>query len=498
MMLKVLLANAPNPTDNRNASNYACYPHIGIVQLATATREALGDRVDIQVVDGGISNTETVQQAVRDFAPDVVGISALTPTYSEALKIAETAKACGAKVVLGDDHAIFFPEMILRNRPQIDYVIANDGGEIPFVELIRMLLDDTGSLSEVSSLAYRRDGRIHVNPAPKYALSLRNTIPDLSFIDDVLDVYADNYRQQFGHLHGHQVRPVTVNNARGCENGYKRCTYCSIADLTVNTGDPRGFWKTIDQYNREHGINLFFEVYDSFTASPRYVDALIDSTPPHLKRRIDDGELQVMVYARALGLTKRNNVDKLRRLGVTRANIGLDAADPEMLEAQRKNKTTGETNLEAIRMLNKAGISVHASYIAGAPGERPETLDRTIAGIRQMLGEVELSSVEFSRFIPLPNSPAWDLLVDYERPNFFKSSEEIDSYLTALGITVTRQDREEMFARFGEKDLLDIDELGAFWADNFTHITERYALERIGEVDEMVSAHNVRTGNNVG
>ncbi|MER7517895.1 B12-binding domain-containing radical SAM protein [Streptomyces sp. NPDC126499] len=361
MTLKVLLANAPNPTANRNASNYACYPHIGIVQLATATRDALGDRVDIRVVDGGISNTETVRQAVRDYAPDVVGISALTPTYSEALKIAETAKAGGAKVVLGDDHAIFFPEMILRNRPQIDYVIANDGGEIPFVQLVRALVDGA-DVSEVSSLAYRKDGRIHLNPAPKYALSLRNTIPDLSFIDDVLDVYADNYREQFGHLHGHTVRPVTVNNARGCENGHKRCTYCSIADLTVNTGDPRGFWTAIDQYNREHGINLFFEVYDSFTASPRYVDALIDAMPPHLKRRIDHGELQVMVYARALGLTKRNNVDKLRRLGVTRANIGLDAADPEMLEAQRKNKTTGETNLEAIRMLNKAGISVHASF----------------------------------------------------------------------------------------------------------------------------------------
>jgi hypothetical protein len=55
-----------------------------------------------------------------------------------------------------------------------------------------------------------------------------------------------------------------------------------------------------------------------------------------------------------------------------------------------------------------------------------------------------------------------------------------------------------MFARFGDQDLLDIDESGAFWADNFTHISEQYALERIGEVDEMVSAHNVRTGNNVG
>nr|WP_284581475.1 cobalamin-dependent protein [Streptomyces sp. 2P-4] len=213
MTLKLLLANAPNPTANRNASNYACHPHIGIVQLATATRDALGDRVEIRVVDGGISNTAAVQRAVRDFAPDLAGISALTPTYSEALEIASTAKACGAQVVLGDDHAIFFPEMILRNRPQTDYVIANDGGEIPFVQLVQALADGSG-VSRVSSLAYRDGGRIRLNPAPKYALSLRNTIPDLSFIEAVLGTYADNYRAQFGHLHGHEVRPVTVDNAR--------------------------------------------------------------------------------------------------------------------------------------------------------------------------------------------------------------------------------------------------------------------------------------------
>ncbi|AMW10200.1 hypothetical protein A4E84_12155 [Streptomyces qaidamensis] len=63
---------------------------------------------------------------------------------------------------------------------------------------------------------------------------------------------------------------------------------------------------------------------------------------------------------------------------------------------------------------------------------------------------------------------------------------------------MTREEREEMFARFGDQDLLDIDELGAFWADNFTHISEKYALERIGEVDDMVSAFSVRTGNSVG
>lgn len=451
MPLKVLLVNAPNEVVNRNASNYACYPHIGIVQLATAVRARFGDRIAVEVIDGGISRTDAVQERVARAAPDVLGISALTPTYGEALKIAETGKRAGATVVLGDDHSGFFPELILARRPFVDYVVANDMGEQPFAELIACLLGER-HVEDVSSLVFRdADGRVRTNPAPKYRLADHNTIPDLGLIEDTLATYTENYRGPFGHLHGHEITPITVNNARGCENGRRRCTYCSIADLSVNTGTPKEFWRTIEAYHEAFGINLFFEVYDSFTASPRYVDALIDEVPPGLRRKLEEREIELMVYARALGLTKRDNVEKCRRLGVSRVNIGLDAADPEMLEAQRKNKTTDQTNLDAIRRLNQAGISVHASYIAGAPGETPESLARTIAGIRRMLGEVELASVEFSRFIPLPNSPAWDILTDAEAPVFFKD----------------RADGE-------------------------------HALAQIAEVDDVVTQHNVRTGKNVG
>lgn len=497
MPLDILLVNAPNEIVNKNASNYACYPHIGIVQLATAVRERFGSRVHVGVIDGGISSTSVVQERVARAAPDVLGISTLTPTYGEALKIADRGKRVGATVVLGDDHAGFFPERILRARPSVDYVVANDMGETPFVELVASLLGDT-PIDTVSSLVYRRDGDIHTNPAPRYRLADHNTIPDLSLIEDTLPIYTANYRELFGHLHDRAVTPITVNNARGCENGNRRCTYCSIADLVVNTGTPKAFWQTVERYHSNFDVNLFFEVYDSFTANPRYVDALIAETPPRVRRLLEAGEIELMVYARALGLTKRDNVEKCRRLGVTRVNIGLDAADPEMLEAQRKNKTTDQTNLEAIRLLNRAEISVHASYIAGAPGETAESLARTITGIRQMLGEVELASVEFSRFIPLPNSPAWDILLDSEQPTFFKDRAEIDRYLHKLGLDVSRATRRELASRYRQQDLLDINELAEVWLEHFTHIDGDYALEQIAEVDDVVIQHNVRTGKNVG
>jgi radical SAM superfamily enzyme YgiQ (UPF0313 family) len=497
MPLRIMLVNAPNELNHDQASNCACYPHIGIVQLATAARAEFGSEVEVEVVDGGISDTAAVQDAIRTSKPEVVGISALTPTYGEALKIAATAQREGATVVLGDDHAGFFPEWILRSRPCVDYVIANDVGEVPFVEFVGAVLGRT-SLERVSSLVHREGDAIKRNAAPRYALTDRSTIPDLALIEGDLEVYGRNYSRQFGHLHAHTVKPITINNARGCENGKKRCTYCSIADLVVNTGEPSVFWDAVERYHSEFGINLFFEVYDSFTASPRYVESLIAAMPRRIGRKLDGGEIQLMVYARALGLTKRNNTEKLRRLGVTRANIGLDAADSEMLEAQRKNKTTYETNIEAIRLLNCAGISVHASYIAGAPGEREDTLERTINGIRRMLGEVELASVEFSRFIPLPNSPAWDLVADYDHPRFFRDQAEIDLYLERLGISMTLEEHRCLSVRYRERDLLDIDELARVWIENFTHIDHEYALERIAEADAVIRAHNVRTGKNVG
>ncbi|GGT59192.1 hypothetical protein [Streptomyces purpureus] len=104
--------------------------------------------------------------------------------------------------------------------------------------------------------------------------------------------------------------------------------------------------------------------------------------------------------------------------------------------------------------------------------------------------------MEFSRFIPLPNSPAWDLLVDYDRPSFFRSSDDIDAYLAGLDITITPEKRRAVrpLRRGGPARHRGTRRR----AENFTHVTEEYALSRIADVGELVTAHNVRTGNNVG
>jgi len=470
---------------------------MGIVQLATRLNQEFGDKIEIGLIDGGISTKGEIIEKIEAFKPDLVGISVLTPTYEEGLKIAQAAKTMGAKVVLGDDHAIFFPEKIIRNRPYVDFIIANDVAEQPLVELVNSLYYKR-PLDSVCSLVYRDKDTIKTNPSKKYLLKTLNTVPDLNLISDKLSIYSQKYYEAHGQLHGKKINVVTINNARGCENGVVRCSYCSIADLTINTGDPRRFWETIGHYHAEHGINLFFEVYDSFTSSPVYIDQLLQTMPKNIRTLIDSGDIEFMIYARALGLLKRDNVQKFKRLGVKRVNIGLDSGDTKMLEAQRKNKTTNQTNLMALKALKMADMSVHGSFILGALGETRTSVENTVAHIIDCMEKVDFSSVEVSRLYPLPNSPIWDILVNAEHPQFYKDKSEIDQVLSEMGITIDEAHWASIRQKYCDLDLFNFQDLMNDWYENFTHVEQSYVLEKIAHLDKIIQAAKIRTGKNVG
>ena len=172
--MRIMLINSPNLMSQHNA-NFALFPPIGIVQLATRILQDFKARVEVRVVDGGITTTGEIESEMMKFQPQLVGLGVLTPTYPEGLRLARTAKSTGADVVLGDDHAIFFPELILKNRPEVDYVIANDVGEQPFSELVNTLLNKR-PFQEVPSLVYRDQGKIVRNPDVQYLLRQGNTV----------------------------------------------------------------------------------------------------------------------------------------------------------------------------------------------------------------------------------------------------------------------------------------------------------------------------------
>jgi radical SAM superfamily enzyme YgiQ (UPF0313 family) len=505
---KVMLVNAPNLPEGNIAGNYAVFPAMGVVNLGTRLKKDFPN-AEVRVIDGGITSTEEIKEEMKDYNPSLVALSVLTPTYSEGLNLAEYAKnELGSTIVLGNDHASFFPELILRKRPYVDYVVQAEFGEEPLSHIVGIDLGKRSS--KYPSLVGEEGIYLRTNSGEIGKISLRrpklkdlvtklDDAPDLSLIADKLPQYAEEYNKRYEKFHKSKRNPVVINNVRGCGNGEYRCTYCGIYDLGLNAGNPEVFWDIVDFQNKNFGVNFFFEACDSFLTFQRYIKGLIDSKPFDPKER----DIEFEIYTRANDVVNiPDSVKWLRELNITRVNLGLDSGDDNMLNLLRKrNRDKGnvlspsQINYEAVKRLADAGISVHASFPLGALGETNDSLDKTIDFIERISQDYgnRISTLEASELVPLPNSPSWDMLLSRAN-SVFKGNGGLESMLSEAGIVLGEQERKLLKKKYEDKDLLDVSELAKDWVKYFTHISWNDLEESKKRVEEIAKKYNSRYG----
>ncbi len=479
----VTLINAPNPANGRTTGNYAAFPAMGIVNLGTRIKNDYPE-IEVRVIDGGNRTTEQIKKKIDEYKPQLLALSVLTPTYSESLTLARHAKERhGSKTVLGNDHASFFPEVILHNRNYIDYVVQAEFGEEPLSYIIGL---ETGkhpcplpASGEENIFSRVGNGNIQKIPFKRSKIShiLRdsNDIPDLSLIGEQLDEYASVYNEKYGTYHGSERKPSVINNVRGCGNGQYRCIYCGIYDLGLNAGNPKIFWKTVKRHNKEYGINFFFEVCDSFLSFQEYIQQLI-ATKPFDPKKMD---IEFEVYARANDVVNTpDSVAWLKQLNITRVNLGIDSGDDNMLNLLgKRNKDKNNTlspsqiNYEAVRRLVDADITIHASFPLGSLGETRESLTKTVGFIERMAKDFgpHLATIEASELVPLPNSPAWDILLSKKHSPFGYDG-RLEQMLDDAGIKLSDEIGTFLRNKYDKNDLLNMEELAQDWVSHFTHI----------------------------
>jgi len=482
---RVMLINSPNPTMGNTSGNYAVFPAMGIVNLGTRIKRDHPD-VKLYVLDGGNKTTLQIKRIIDEHQPSLITFSVLTPTYSEGLELAKYAKERhNSRTVLGNDHASFFPELILQNRPFIDYVVQAEFGEDPLSYIVGLETGKSQALSvvptqELENIYFRgKRGEIQKISFKRAKLAdiIRSPddIPDLSLIGDQLPEYADAYNERYGTYHDTERKPSVINNVRGCGNGEYRCTYCSIYDLGLNAGNPELFWDTVERHNEEYGINFFFEVCDSFLSFQRYIKQLIKSRPFDPKER----DIEFEIYARANDVVNvPNAVDWLRELNITRVNLGLDSGDDNMLNLLRKrNKdkkgsfSPAQINYDSVKRLAEAGITIHASFPLGSLGETSESLTRTVEFIERIGKDFGpyLTTLEASELVPLPHSPAWDMILSRKR-SVFKYDGGLEQMLDDADICLSDETKALLRFKYDNQDLLDVDILAKDWIRYFTHV----------------------------
>ncbi len=352
---------------------------------------------DIHFVDAMTNNLgdEAIARRLTELRPDVVGVTAITPSIYAAERCLEIARDVvpGALRVLGGIHATFMFKQVLSEAPWVDVIVRGEGEEI-VVALMRAVAEGRWPQDRrrIHGLAFRDGDEIVATPAASTVKNLDAIDPDWSILEWEKYSYVP-----LG------VRVAIPNMARGCPF---TCSFCSQwkfwRDYRVR--DPRKVVDEIERLVNDHQVGFFILADEEPTINRRkfreFCEELIArGLPDRVKWGINTRVTDIMRDRDELGLW--------RRAGLVHVSLGTEAA--AQLKLDRFNKeTTVAQNKEAIRLLREADIFVEAQFIVGLDNETAETLEETF----RMAWDWQPDLANWAMYTPWPFTPLFQELGD--------------------------------------------------------------------------------------
>lgn len=385
-MLKVCLVSPPYSSAVKSVVGVSS-PPLGLAYLASVIR----DEYDVRIVDSNVLdyNLDDVRKELKNFYPDVVGITSSTPSIYEAYKVAEVAKSVrdDCAVVLGGPHATFLYEEVLTECKSIDVVVRGEGEET-FQELINAM--DRGiCLGYVRGIAYRKGEKI-VATKPRPLIGDLDKIPFPSLDLLPIEKYA---------LQGISYMPITTS--RGCPF---KCSFCASSRIFGGCWrgrSPKNVVEEIRLIHDEFKIKNIEFVDDTFTLNGRRAEKICNEI---LREGLD---ISWGASSRVDTINKEL-AEKMRKAGCWIVYLGVESASQKILNAIGKKITISQI-VRAVKTLKEAGIQILGSFILGFPEETIETAEQTIAFAKKL----DLDYAQFSILTPYPGTPIYE----YAREN---------------------------------------------------------------------------------
>ena len=362
--MKVLFINPPNqneiiscnPEIIKKERGYD--PPLGILYLA-AYLEKKSDH-QISIIDAQVEklNYEQLTGRIKEISPDVIGITAMTFTLIDVIKVIEIAKKINPqiKIILGGPHAhIYFKETL--DIPGVDFVVLGEG-EKPLLELLNNI-GNPEELKKVKNLAFKYNDQIIITEYDEYNRSLdelpfpaRHLIP---------------YKKYWSILSGNKVI-TTMFTSRGCPY---QCTFCDRPNMG-KLFRARSAENVVNEIEEclKMGIEEIFIYDDTFTVDKQRVINICNEI---IKRNL---KFSWDIRAR-VDTVNQEILEKLKQAGCTRIHYGVESGTEKILKVLNKGINLNQIK-EAFNLTKKIGISTLAYFIIGCPTETKEDILETI------------------------------------------------------------------------------------------------------------------------
>jgi anaerobic magnesium-protoporphyrin IX monomethyl ester cyclase len=357
---RVLLVTAPYHSGVVEAAGV--WLPLAMVYVAGAAREA-GAEVRIHDAMSLFTTHEDIAKVIEEFRPDVVGTTAITATEPDCRVICETAKRWNpaVKTVVGNVHATFCWEQLLRDDPNVDFVVRGEG-EATIADLVRALAAGDAAYEKIPGLAWRKDG-VPVTSAP------RALAPDLDALApawDLVDWPLYWYRPS------PEGRLAIASSARGCS---QRCSFCSQQKFWARSWrgrDPLKFVTELEHLRDAYGVRVTMLSDETPTSSrPRWeriLDLLVERGTGMeilLETRVDDI------------LRDEDLLPRYAKAGVSHVYVGVESVSQSTLDLYQKDIKVAESK-KAIDLINAHGMVSETSFVLGTPEETAASIRNTV------------------------------------------------------------------------------------------------------------------------
>lgn len=387
--MKVLFVNPP-----QTASKYkfmgVIAPPLGIAYMAGVLQE---NNIDVEILDASAEDMDfkDVEKELLKRKPDLVALTALTPTIGRALETAQVVKETlpDSIVVMGGYHPTFNFIETLEDE-NVDIVIRGEG-EYIMLNLVQAL-ENQSSLHDVKGIVFedKNSKEIVVNPEAPLIQNLDELpFPALNLLP------MKKYR-----LLDMDTHMTTMITTRGCP---MQCSFCSSAAMHGKKIRERSVENIVDEIeylNTNYDIDTIAFMDDTFTLKKRKVMAICDEI---LKRNI---EIMWGCTSRVDTLDEKL-LKKMKEAGCITIFIGVESADQQQLDNMCKNTTIAKIE-NAFKIAHKLKIRTIASVALGMPGDTKEIMNKTVKFVHKLK----------------PNYAIYSLATPYPGTKFYKEAFE--------------------------------------------------------------------------
>ena len=384
-------------------------PHLGLAYLG-AVSQRRGDEVRIFDMD---VEDQPLGDFLKEFNPQLVGITANTPQVKQAWRTAAAIKQWkDVPIVLGGPHVSVESENLdfeSCERPDVDMVVRGEGEETwleisevldrcyqakPALTARDLMAPQAGLWDKVLGITYKTsDRQLHRN-LDRPAIADRDSHPWPAYNHFQMDPYT-NLQPATDAVDG--SRSFSILTSRGCPY---RCTFCSQSIMPIK-------WRARTPQNV---IAEWRHLVEDLGAQE--IGVLDDSANIRMQRlhELADGLIEnklnhvpwIFVNGIRANLATKELMAKLKQAGLKRTAFGVETGDEGILASIDK-RIDHDTIRQAFKICKSVGLETIGFFIIGLPGETRETMQRTI----DFACELDPLIANFSMMTPYPGTKVY-------------------------------------------------------------------------------------------